>query len=83
MNFIDWIKNAFSSFWTSIIGSGAAVAIIVNVIMLLTDGDANTMPDWGIVIPEFLVAIGLIAARDNNVTSEKAGASKEVAEAAK
>jgi hypothetical protein len=32
------------------------------------------MPDWGAVAAAVMAGIGLIAARDNNVTSEQAGA---------
>lgn len=67
-------KSLFSGSWkTSAAGWGAALAIIGAVLKQLTDGDPTTNPDWNTVIPAFLVAIGLSAARDNTVSSEDAG----------
>lgn len=40
----------------------------------LMDGDPSTNPDWGTTIAAITAGIGLIAARDNKVTSEQAGA---------
>jgi hypothetical protein len=38
------------------------------------DADPLTVPDWGAVVAAIIAGIGLISARDNNVTSEQAGA---------
>lgn len=40
----------------------------------LVDGDPSTNPDYATVMAAILGGIGLIAARDNKVTSEQAGA---------
>ena len=37
------------------------------------DNDPSTVPEWGAVVAAIIAGIGLIAARDNNVTSEQAG----------
>lgn len=38
------------------------------------DTDPETITNWGVVFAELLAAIGLGSARDNNVSSEDAGA---------
>jgi hypothetical protein len=50
--------------------------IVFTVLGQMFDSDSATNPDWSIVIPALLAALGLSAARDNKVSSEKAGASK-------
>lgn len=40
------------------------------------DGDPATEPDWGTAVAAILAGFGLLAARDNKVTSEQAGATK-------
>ena len=50
------------------------VAALATAVGALFDADPTTLPDWGAVAAAILAGIGLIAARDNDVTSEKAGA---------
>jgi hypothetical protein len=40
----------------------------------LFDADPLTLPDWGAVGAAVMAGIGLLAARDNKVSSEQAGA---------
>ena len=62
------------SWKTTTAGICAIVAAIATAVGALFDADPTTLPDWGAVAAAILAGIGLIAARDNDVTSEKAGA---------
>lgn len=42
--------------------------------ILMFDGDPTTNPDVGALVAAGTAAVGLLFARDNNVTSEAAGA---------
>lgn len=66
------MKNA--SWKTSAAGIAAIVAALATAVGALFDADPTTLPDWGAVAAAIIAGIGLIAARDNDVTSEKAGA---------
>lgn len=66
------MKNA--SWKTTTAGIAAIVAALATAVGALFDADPTTLPDWGAVAAAVLAGIGLIAARDNNVTSEQAGA---------
>jgi hypothetical protein len=50
------------------------VAVITFVATPMLDSDPATVPQWGPVLAVLSTAIGLLFARDNDVTSEKAGA---------
>lgn len=63
------------SWKTTLFGSGGLVTVLyVSVISPMFDGDPNTAADWTPVLPVLSLAAGLFFARDNNVTSENAGA---------
>jgi hypothetical protein len=62
------------SWKTSAAGIAAIVAALATAVGALFDADPLTMPDWGAVAAAVMAGIGLIAARDNGVTSEQAGA---------
>lgn len=47
------------------LGSAALAAFI--------DNDPATVPDWGLAIAAIAAGLGLLFARDNNVSSEDAG----------
>ena len=55
-------------------GLGTILAAVGGALTLFFDGKPETNPDWTIVIAAVTTGLGLIFARDNNVTSEKAGA---------
>lgn len=50
------------------------IALAAGAAQLLTDGDPATNPDWGALIPVAILCVGVIFARDHDVSSEKAGA---------
>jgi len=62
------------SWKTTTAGIAAIVAAVATALVALFDGDPLTLPDWGAVGAAIMVGAGLIVARDNNVTSEQAGA---------
>ncbi len=50
------------------------VAAITFVVQPMLDADPLTVPQWGPVLAAVSAAAGLLFARDNDVTSERAGA---------
>jgi drug/metabolite transporter (DMT)-like permease len=62
------------SWKTTTAGIAAIVAALATAVGALFDADPVTMPDWGAVAAAVMAGVGLIAARDNGVTSERAGA---------
>jgi hypothetical protein len=50
------------------------IACVCNLGMAELDDDPKTSPDWGSVVAVVLVAVGAAKARQNNVSSEDAGA---------
>ena len=62
------------SWKTTVMGVCAILSAVVGAVKLLVDGDPATNPDWTAVIAAVAAGIGLIAARDNDKTSESAGA---------
>ncbi len=61
-------SGSWKTSWAGIIG--AVVAILTLVVVPLTDDDPNTAPLWTAAITAVLTALGLMAARDNDKTSE-------------
>ncbi len=57
--------------WSAIL---AFVALVASQIGYLFDADALTNPDWGLIVTNIIILFGLLKARDNDVTSENAGA---------
>lgn len=55
-------------------GIAALLALAAGAAGLLLDGDPATSPQWSLIVPEALAILGLIFARDHNVSSEAAGA---------
>lgn len=64
-----------SSWKTTAAGIGTMAAAIGVAVTAMFDNDPTTIADWGSVVAAIIAGIGLILARDNNVTSEQAGAS--------
>jgi anti-sigma-K factor RskA len=66
------MKNA--SWRTTAAGICAIIVAVATAAGAMFDTDAATNPDWGSTVAAVLAGIGLLAARDNKVTSEQAGA---------
>jgi hypothetical protein len=64
------------SWKTTVTGVCAILTVLAGAVKLLVDNDPATNPDWAATIAAVVAGIGLIAARDNGVTSEQAGAVK-------
>lgn len=62
------------SWQTTAAGVAAILAAVAGAVQLLTDGDPSTNPDWNTTVTAIIAGVGLIFARDNNKTSERAGA---------
>lgn len=59
---------------TTILGVLTILSALAAAGKAFLDSDPATVPDWGSLVTAITAGIGLIAARDNNVTSEQAGA---------
>lgn len=62
------------SWKTSAAGIGAVLVAAGSALTAMFDADPTTVPDWGAVVAALIAGIGLLFARDNNVSSEAAGA---------
>ena len=62
------------SWRTSILGVAAILTAVISAVVALVDGDPNTVVNVEATIAAVMVGAGLIAARDNGVTSKTAGA---------
>ena len=62
------------SWKTTTAGIAAIVVALGTAVGALFDADPLTLPDWGAVAAAVMAGVGLLAARDNGVTSEQAGA---------
>ena len=63
-----------TSWRTTTAGIAAIVVAVGTAVGALFDADPLTLPDWGAVGAAVMAGIGLLAARDNKVSSEQAGA---------
>ena len=63
-----------ASWKTTLFGAGGLVIVLANVASMLLDGDPATNPDWGVTFAAVMPSIAALFARDNDVTSEEAGA---------
>lgn len=59
---------------TSILGIGTILVALSGAVVAMTDTDPATVPEWDTVIAAITAGVGLLFARDSNVTSEEAGA---------
>lgn len=62
------------SWKTTLAGIASILTAIAGALTSLTDSDPNTNPDWMATGAAITAGVGLIAARDNNKTSEQVGA---------
>lgn len=68
------LKNFRKSWKTTWAGILQFLAIAATQVGFLFDGIATTNPDWGLVIASLVTLVGLLTARDSDVSSEEAGA---------
>ena len=61
------------SWKTTVMGVCAILTAVAGAVKLLVDNDPATNPDWTAVCAAVAAGIGLIAARDNGVSSEDVG----------
>lgn len=69
----------FKSYKTTMLGLFGILAAVCHAGQLLLDSDPLTNPDFGAVGTAIAIGLGLIFARDNNVTSEESGATTAAA----
>ncbi len=62
------------SWKTTVAGIAAIIAAIALAIAHQFDSDPATVADWSAVITALTAGVGLVLARDNDTTSEQAGA---------
>jgi uncharacterized membrane protein YhiD involved in acid resistance len=60
------------SWRTSVAGLGAILVSVGAALTAMFDNDPLTNPEWGVVVAAIIAGVGLLAARDNKVTSEQA-----------
>lgn len=68
------MSNIMPSWRTTLAGVLTAAIAVFAVVAAFLDNDPNTVPQWDIAIAAVIAGAGLVFARDNAVTSEKAGA---------
>lgn len=64
------------SWRTTLAGVLTLIGVLATQAGAYFDDDPTTAIDWKIVAPALTAAAGLLFSRDNNVTSEQAGANK-------
>ncbi len=68
------IEHKMKSWIPKLTGIAGLLTLWGNTLVMLTDGNPATNPDWSVVLAATMTAIGVISARQNNVTSEEVGA---------
>ena len=61
------------SWKTTVAGTAAILAAISTAAYAMLDADPETNPNWGEVSAQIAIGIGLLKARDWNVSSEQEG----------
>jgi len=62
------------SWKTTAAGIGAILMALGSLLQALFDGNPSTEPDYAALVAAIIAGVGLLAARDNGVSSEDAGA---------
>ena len=62
------------SWKTSVAGIATFGVVLCAAVAAHFDGDPLTEANWGVVVAAFIASVGLIMARDHDVSSENAGA---------
>jgi hypothetical protein len=62
------------SWKTSAAGIGAILVALGSALSATFDADPVTVPDWGALVAAIIAGVGLLAARDNDKSSEEVGA---------
>lgn len=62
------------SWKTTTAGIGAILVALGSILQALFDGNPATEPDYAALVAAIIAGVGLLAARDNGVSSEDAGA---------
>jgi hypothetical protein len=62
------------SWKTTAAGIGAILTALGSILTAYFDGNPDTVPDYAALVAAMIAGIGLLAARDNGVSSEDAGA---------
>lgn len=57
------------SWKTIVFGTGGLLIIIANTLVMLMDNDPNTNPDWNITITAIVTNLGLLFAKDANLSN--------------
>jgi hypothetical protein len=65
------MKNSWK---TSAAGIGAILVALGSALSATFDADPVTVPDWGALVAAIIAGVGLLAARDNDKSSEQVGA---------
>lgn len=68
------LKNFTKSWKTTWAGILQFSAIVSTQVGFLFDADLATNPDWGLIVASLITLVGLLTARDSDVSSEEAGA---------
>lgn len=63
-----------ASWRTSLFGAGGLLYLVGTALTAMFDGKPETNPDWNALLVAGSACLGLLFARDNRVSSEKAGA---------
>jgi hypothetical protein len=62
------------SWKTSLAGIAAVGVVLFAALEMQFDNNPLTVPNWGAVVGAMIAGVGLLFARDNDVSSESAGA---------
>lgn len=71
---MNWLRTALGSWRTTVVGVLATLAVLFKGVVADLDDDPATQVDWFSTLITVLMGWGFIEARDNKVSSEKAGA---------